>query len=101
MIEEGAQLPMKCVIRDGAIVIELGMEALAFATKHHPELQDEECEPLYTITDPAVWAKSIMETLNSEREDGSSYITDMFDRAIMWAIEQGEFGVEPIERKEG
>lgn len=91
----GAKLPLTCRVRHGAIRIAVDADTVAFATENHPDFWDGETDT-YTIvvTDKAEWLKSVARYITDEREDGSSPLTDLFDKAILEAINQGEEGCE-------
>jgi len=89
--------PLRCEISDGVISISLGAETLKCATENHPVLvgvHDPEVDgPPLLVVDATAFAQAVERTLNEEREDGSTLVTDMLDAAIEQAIEHGAEGI--------
>lgn len=82
-------------IVNGELVIRLRTSTLANAAKYSPYFDG--CAAHGTtlrITDEAAFARSVSSALNSEREDGSTPITRMLDKAFQHAAEQGLDGIE-------
>lgn len=79
------------VTREGVLTIEIGVDALKFATEHGQYRADVGQEPLDDrphILDAAGFAKSVAAELMDEvGEDGSTPITLALDRAIESALE--------------
>lgn len=89
------ELPLSCTMIDGAIVIWVGEKALAHATNINPKLYDPERDcGLYAVTDHAAFAKEVVRKLKQEGEDGSTMLTDVLDRAVYEAINDGAEGVD-------
>jgi hypothetical protein len=83
---------------DGRLVISIGVEALAFAAEHCPELTDgyitfssETYGP--KITDPDEFAHDVVAALIDEAEDGTTLVHAMLDQAIVLAVESGSLAV--------
>jgi hypothetical protein len=92
------KLPLTCRVKNGVIQISVNAATVEFATVNHPALYDPEAdEGRYIVTDQQEWLKGVAHYITDEREDGSSRLTDLFDSAILEAIEQGWEGV--AERK--
>lgn len=86
-------------IEGDEIVIRLSFDALVTATNASPaftEQYDEATDSyqLPKVTDRAVWAKAVVEELNSESEDGTTLVHLMFDKAFEGAVEQGAEGIQ-------
>ncbi|SFE88407.1 hypothetical protein [Paracidovorax wautersii] len=80
---------------DGRLLISVSISTLAHAARHSDyffRCQEDGC-PLQ-ITDEAAFAKSVVEALNCEQEDGSTPITRMLDAATEYVSEQGLEGIE-------
>lgn len=79
------------VTREGVLTIEIGVDALKFATEHGQYRADGGQEPLDErprVIDAAGFAKSVAKELMDEvGEDGSTPITLALDRAIESALE--------------
>lgn len=90
-----AQLSVR--LRNGRVVIEIGIATLATVARHMPALEvfDEEALEWFEprVPDPGAFARAVVATLNSEEEDGTTLVHVMFDRAIIEAIEQGAEGI--------
>lgn len=95
--------PLGCRIVDGRLVIDIGIETLAFATKESPTLyqrygydeeKGEERQDFVKINDPDVWAKEVLRQIVAESEDGSSLMTKLFDDAVERAIDDGAEGID-------
>jgi len=86
-----------CRLIKGKIVISVGKQVLKFATEQHPEFWDGETgddQPNVKIDDIDVFMKEVVLSIDNEREDGSSLLTDMLDAAIKGAIENGCEGID-------
>ena len=86
------------VIKDGKIEISIDIDAL-------PLIVSGSCccdglDGLWKVTDQAVFAKEVCHALNDEREDGTTPVHIMFDKAFMGAIEQGAEGIEEVSEDE-
>lgn len=86
-----------CRIVKGQIVVTVGKKVLRFATEQHPEFWDgdsSDSEPNIKIEDVDVFMKEVVNSINNEREDGSTLLTDMLDAAVKGAIEDGCEGID-------
>jgi hypothetical protein len=88
--------PLKAEVIDGRIVISIGVETLKYC---HNRLE-EGFEPRkgygsgFLITDATGFARDIVSRLKKEREDGSTILTDLLDKATEEAAEDGSQHVE-------
>jgi hypothetical protein len=84
-------------VEDDGIVIRLSWAALLSATEWCPQLEvhDEATGSVHkaVVTGLRTWADEVVRELNREGEDGSTAVTDLFDRAFDQACEQGAEGV--------
>lgn len=88
-------VPLRCELVNGAIEFVIGAKVLAHATNICPALYDAENDRgRYSVTDPAAFAADVLREINHEKEDGSTILTDLLDKAVERAIEQGAEGVE-------
>lgn len=86
MNDKKYQLQVK---RNGDMVnISIGVELLAFAVSHTPELED------IVITDTEVFVDEIVNYLMHEEEDGTTPLHRAFDAAALDAVENGCGGIE-------
>lgn len=88
----------KAVIRDGKIEISLDVDGLPLIVTG--SIACNALEGLWKVTDAAIFAKEVCHALNNEREDGTTPVHVMFDKAFMHAIEQGAEGIEAASEEE-
>ena len=82
------------IVKD-TLVIRVSTRVLAFATENHPNFWDIEKDvPRIKVTNRKQWAKAVRDALEREEEDGSTIITAALDKAVAYAVEQGEEGIE-------
>lgn len=89
--------PLKVEIKDGEIVIRIGIDVLKMAAEQCPGIIDWEGEydyPWIKIDDADEFAKDVVQGLLREEEDGSTTISDCFDEAIKLAVDDGSIGVD-------
>lgn len=84
--------PLRCTFKDNVLSITLDAETLKCATENHPTWSG--LDSAYVVEDEKVYAAEVVTSLNSEREDGSTLVTDMIDAAIEHAIENGCEGIK-------
>lgn len=86
--------PRARIVKD-ALVIRIPMRVLKFATNNHPEFWDgEKDKHTVKVSDPKVWMRSVAQALEHEEEDGSTMLTEVLDKAVAHAVNNGEEGVE-------
>ena len=89
------KLPLRCEIRDGVVVIEIGIATYVFAAEHHPDFYDEHNDRgRMRVTDPTIFAEEVVRALNDEAEDGSTLVTRLLDQAVLDAICDGAQGIK-------
>ena len=79
---------------NGELVIRIGIQTLAEAAEANTEGLIVGCDNSCHINDPFTWAKDVKSEMMSEREDGSSLLTDLLDSAMSKAVENGSAAVE-------
>ena len=85
------KVPLEAKVERDAIVIRVGRDTVKFATENHPTFWNPETDTYsLRVADPDEWLRSVVLHINDEREDGSSLLSDLFDKAIEAAAEQGE-----------
>ncbi len=82
-------LPLNCRVENGTVTITIGVNTLAFATKIGLESQGDWPEDAESITCAEGFCQYILDAMNTEREDGSTKLTDLLDWAALEALEQG------------
>jgi hypothetical protein len=88
------KLPLEANIVDGVLTITVNAATVKFATEHHEAFYDADNDVyLYKVADPKEWLESVVGRITNEREDGSTLLTDLFDKAIENAVEQGDEGL--------
>lgn len=86
--------PLKATVADGRLIIEIGVEVLAHAVSYADWAnQYDESRGDYfrtfAIADPNGFAADVVGELLREREDGSSLLTDLLDKASEAALDNG------------
>lgn len=90
----GPDTGLQTSIQDGVLTIQIGVETLrnsvVFANWAHPFNEEkDDYFRTFTITDPQEFARDVLRALENEREDGSSLLTDMLDKACSDAVDDG------------
>lgn len=92
----GKDQPLKAEVVDGRIVISVGVETLKFC-HNETEKQSEGIRGFgsgFFITEAEEFAKDVVRELKREREDGSSPLTDLFDKFTIESANQGSMHTE-------
>jgi len=79
------------------ISLSVGDSVLRFAAENHPDFWDGNSGkdvPNIKVTDISEFAKEVVMKLNEEREDGSTLVTDLLDKAIKQSVEDGCTGID-------
>lgn len=74
------------------LVISIGVDALMTAVQAGDDWDEER----FRISDADAFASAIARGLELEAEDGTTHVHLAIDAAAMWALEQGEPGVEQL-----
>lgn len=87
------------------LVIRVGISTLCRAVRQcpvidHAVMEANGDESAVEITDEAVFAQAILESLQAEEEDGSTPVHRLLDDAANEAIEQGCEGIEFHDRED-
>lgn len=96
--------PLSVAVDRNELVIRIGVNTLAHAavaSDWATPYDDEENDFIRTfaIADPLQFAKDVAHALRDEREDGSSLLTDVLDKAAQEAINQGSEGIDDREHR--
>jgi hypothetical protein len=91
--------PLKVLVKDGALTVSVGVEALAWGFERCQECQpyDEETgrfKQILLVTDPDGFAKEVRHEFENESEDGTTPLSDFLDRMCMSAVEAGSIYIE-------
>lgn len=90
--------PLKCEVRDGKFVIEIGVNTLIFATKCGLKGEGRWPKEIGAITSDEGFAKEMIDAIEQEREDGSTKLTDLLDWAAVEAIDHGSQYVNLLDK---
>ena len=87
--------PLTVKIEKDELVIRIGIGTLAFSADECPLFYNGErdCSDVKVI-DPPEWAKDVLRELEREEEDGSTPVTELIDKAMSDAVDQGSLAVE-------
>ncbi len=89
---------LNVAVRDGVLVIEIGVDTLAFAWEHHADSHDEQGERRAdwpTVVDAEEFARDVKAELldTGYGRDGDSALTRLLDKAMRDACEGGSLGL--------
>lgn len=90
--------PLEASVEDGRVVVGIGVQTLAHATaladwaNPFDESADDDIRT-FAIEDAPQFAKDVVSAMLSEREDGSTPLSDFLDRMAQTAIEDGSLGL--------
>lgn len=98
---ESSESSLAVEVKDGVLMIRLGVETLKWAAEHMKANNpyDEEMgsfRRLWKITDATKFADDVRHALTEEEEDSSTVLTELFDKAALAAIEDGSIAVEDV-----
>lgn len=90
--------PLDCRVEGNQLVIRIGIDTLAFAAMQN---SGTSADIIYgaKVIDNREWAKDVRRELLREEEDGSSPLTNLLDRAMTSAAEEGSTALEYPARK--
>lgn len=99
IFQRGEDTPLGLGIEDGQIVIRLGVRTNVWAFEHSNDnnpFDDAKRDFVqkYRVIDPEEFAQDIICAMQEEAEDGSSPLSDFFDRMDEAAVNDGSIGVE-------
>lgn len=99
MNKQGDNTPLNVTVDSGRLVIEIGVQALAYAVAAAPWAApfDEAADDYirrFAITDPSQFAAEVRLAMLAEGDDGSTLVTDLIDRAAEAAISSGCEGID-------
>ncbi len=93
--------PLEVKVNKGVLSISIGIDTLSFCFEeseyNNPcqEIGDSyEFVRQYKIKDSLEFAKDVRRALLDEREDGSTILTDLLDKACEEAVDQGSLGID-------
>lgn len=88
------KLALQCVIAEGALVIIVSASVVKYATEHHPDFYDADNDVyLIKVADEQEWLRSVSRRLTEQFEGGSTPLSELFDKAIYKAVDQGDEGL--------
>ena len=81
-------------IKRGELVIRIGIGTLAFCADECPLFYNGEKDKSdVRVINPDEWAKDVARELDQEEEDGSTLVTEMLDKAMSNAVDNGSIAV--------
>ena len=92
--------PLRAAVEGEQVVIRIGIDTLAHAAKHCERFYDHEKHggpPYLIVGSTRTLAKDVVRALQSEEEDGSGPLTNLFDDAIRAAYDDGSDAFEDYE----
>lgn len=96
--------PLDAKVEDDKLIIEIGIDTLAGAFENGPDNNpyDDKIDDfikLFKVVNCEGFAHDVAGALNSEREDGSSILTDLLDKACIDAVYDGSEHVVELKKK--
>jgi len=93
--------PLSVDVENRVLTISIGIETLAFAFEQTEENNPfdggtNDFKKLYRVTKKQEFADDVRRALCDEREDGSTILTNLLDKACWNAVEDGCMGVVEI-----
>ena len=85
-MSEMKDTPLRVNVEDGELVIRVGCLRLN-GHELHPTI------PELKFDDMDIWVADVINELENSKEDGSTPLTDLFDKCINEAIEMGSIGL--------
>jgi len=93
--------PLNVSIKKGVLTISVGVNTLAYAVAFADWANPcrdvggrDEYVRDFAIIDPEQFAKDVASAMLHEREDGSTPLSDFFDKAAQDAVEDGSLGTD-------
>lgn len=83
------QQPLKFEIKDGLVIISIGVGTMAFCSKVGLQSIGQWGKNIGAITHNEGFCREILRELQQEDETGATMFTDMMDKATLDAIDQG------------
>lgn len=101
-IKRTEDTPLVCEVKDGRLVIAIGVDTLAYAFVHGPvgdrlawdDNKNDWDRDRVKVTDATGWAKEVVHAMLHEQEDGSSPLTLFIDKMYEAALDDGAQHVE-------
>jgi hypothetical protein len=96
---------LDATVKNGKLLISVGVEVLAFAAQqrfdeqHFEETQGDETQADYCVIDPDEFARDVVLALMREEENGDNLVHLTLDKAIDYARDHGSLGVGERERE--
>lgn len=87
-------MPLKAEVKDGQLVIAIGIDTLTWAFEHNEDNnpyseESGDYEQRHSICDKLLFANDVCHEINSEDDDGSSPLTRFLDSMMQLAANQG------------
>lgn len=85
---------LNITIENDEIVIRIPIETLKTAFELSPHIQNYLYPDVAHVSNLFDFANSVVDALQHEKEDGSTFVHDAFDSAFEYMIEWGDDGIE-------
>jgi hypothetical protein len=95
--KSGVWSAMRCGVEHDEIVIRIGLGTLRQAAEHCPLLYDHDKKPdlpYVKVIDQNELARDVVRAMMHEEEDGSTPLSDLFDKSIVDAWDDGSIAFE-------
>lgn len=94
----GQNQPLNVWVVDGRLEISIGVDVLAHAAACSSWATPYDAKALdyirtFAISDARLFAREVARAMRDEREDGSSLLTDIIDKAARAAVDDGAEGL--------
>lgn len=104
-MRDKSEQPLQVVVEGGALVISIGSKTLSYAleiSEANNPFDDaaNDFKKLYRVTNKNKFVEEVRLALYAEREDGSTILMDLLDKACWNAIESGCEGIKEIEESQ-
>lgn len=84
--------PRSIEVKNGELIIRVGVDVLPIAHEYYNTPTTEK----FKITNPEGFAHDVAYELRHEKEDGTTLVCEMLDKAIERAIDNGSTHVEEV-----
>jgi len=94
--EKVSERNAEAFIENGKITITLKVYDIGHIAQRHDGLMDDMFRPIIKVVDVDQFAKDVVFALNAESEDGATVVHEMFDKAIISAVDNGSAACEMV-----
>lgn len=95
LTKEKRLFPLQCIAGDGVLVILVSADVVKYATEHHPDFYNHDSDVyMVKVDNEQQWLESVASRLTEQHEGGSTPLSELFDKVIYTAVDQGDEGLE-------